>query len=302
LKVIAGLGVFVVGLAIAGAIGLVLAAWGRRPMKRGERWIAHGAMGAVMVAILCFCYALLIEADWLQVSRVEVRTSKLKPGERIRIVQLSDLHVSELTRALRALPERVNAEKPDLVLYTGDSINTASGLPLFREVLSKLNAPMGRYAVKGNHDIWYWLKFDLFGGGVAHELRGGGEPVLVGDGRVALCGAPYGVTGNLEACLRRAPGSAVTVVVYHTPDLVEQLAPLGPDLYVAGHTHGGQVRAPLYGAIVTFSDFGKRYEMGRYQVGRTALYVNRGIGFEPALPRVRFLARPEIAVIDLIGE
>jgi len=79
------------------------------------------------------------------------------------------------------------------------------------------------------------------------------------------------------------------------------LSPLGVDLYLAGHTHGGQVRAPLYGAIVTFSEFGKRYEMGPYRVGGTMLYVNRGIGFEPELPRVRFLARPEVAVIDLIG-
>jgi predicted MPP superfamily phosphohydrolase len=254
----------------------------------------------VAAAALCFAYAFAFEADWLQVTHHEVRTSKLKPGERIRIVHLTDLHVAGSTRALRELPALVNAQHPDLVIYTGDSLNAASGLPEFREVLGKLDAPGGRYAVKGNHDIWYWLHFDLFGGGVATELRGP-EPLVVSGGKVALCGAPYGDTRSVEACLRRAPPEAVSVLAYHTPDLVERVAPLGVELYLAGHTHGGQVRAPLYGAIVTFSDFGKRYEMGLYRVGGTALYVNRGIGFEPTLPRVRFLARPEIAVIDLVG-
>lgn len=83
------------------------------------------------------------------------------------------------------------------------------------------------------------------------------------------------------------------------PDLVEDLT--GADLYLAGHTHGGQVRVPGYGALVTFSRFDKKYEMGRYDVNGTALYVHRGVGFEPGLPKVRFLCRPEIAVFDLVG-
>jgi hypothetical protein len=300
LKIVAGLGLFVFGLAVVGAVGLGLSAAGRRPMRRGERWVAYGAIGAVAVAFLCFLYALFVEADWLQVTHRELRTAKLKPGERIRIVQLSDLHVGNPTRALRELPALVNAQKPDLLVYTGDSLNAAAGLPLFRELLQQLNAPLGRYAVRGNHDTHLWHGADLFGGGVATELRGP-DPLVTADGRVALCGAPFGATRWLATCLGRAPKDAVTVLAYHTPDLVERVAPLGVDLYLAGHTHGGQVRAPLYGAIVTFSEYGKRYEMGPYRVGGTMLYVNRGIGFEPELPRVRFLARPEIAVIDLIG-
>lgn len=92
----------------------------------------------------------------------------------------------------------------------------------------------------------------------------------------------------------------MSLVAYHTPDLVEDLEP-PPDLYLAGHTHGGQVALPFYGALVTFSRFGKKYEAGRSQVGPTTLYVNRGIGFEPSLPRVRFMARPELTLIDLVG-
>jgi predicted MPP superfamily phosphohydrolase len=61
------------------------------------------------------------------------------------------------------------------------------------------------------------------------------------------------------------------------------------------------VALPFYGALVTFSRFDKQYEAGRYQVEHTTLYVNRGIGFEPGLPRVRFFARPELTLIDVVG-
>ena len=119
---------------------------------------------------------------------------------------------------------------------------------------------------------------------------------------MVICGAPYGTALSAYRCLEGIEGDPLKLVAYHTPDLVEDLQAFAPDVYFAGHTHGGQVRFPLYGAVATMSKFDKKYEMGRYQVGPTTLYVSRGIGFEPRpAPRVRFLCRPEIAVIDLIG-
>jgi uncharacterized protein len=70
---------------------------------------------------------------------------------------------------------------------------------------------------------------------------------------------------------------------------------------LAGHTHGGQVRMPFYGALLTMSRFDKKYEMGLHTVSGTSLFVSRGIGFEPRMPRIRFFCRPEIAVIDVVG-
>ena len=74
------------------------------------------------------------------------------------------------------------------------------------------------------------------------------------------------------------------------------------DLYLCGHTHGGQVRLPIIGAVLTSSQLGKRYEMGLYQGGRTHMYVSRGIGLEGlSAPRVRFLAPPEITLVTVQG-
>ena len=66
-------------------------------------------------------------------------------------------------------------------------------------------------------------------------------------------------------------------------------------------THGGQVALPFYGAMLTMSRYDKKYEAGRYEVGKTTLYVNRGIGFEPHFARVRFASRPELTIIDIVG-
>jgi predicted MPP superfamily phosphohydrolase len=82
--------------------------------------------------------------------------------------------------------------------------------------------------------------------------------------------------------------------------MIQEVAERSVDLYCAGHTHGGQIAVPSYGALVTLSRFGKRYEAGLYREKSTTLYVNRGIGMEGGVPRVRFWSRPELTVIDLV--
>ena len=104
-----------------------------------------------------------------------------------------------------------------------------------------------------------------------------------------------------NAAMENVPGDAFSVFLYHFPGLIEDVGDLNIDLYLAGHTHGGQIRLPFYGALVTLSRYGKKYEAGEYAVGDTILYVNRGIGMEGGLaPRVRFLCRPEITVFDIV--
>jgi predicted MPP superfamily phosphohydrolase len=93
-----------------------------------------------------------------------------------------------------------------------------------------------------------------------------------------------------------------TVLLYHTPDLAPQSAQLGIDLQLSGHTHGGQVRLPLFGALVTGSLYGKRFEAGRVQLEQMVLYITRGLGMEGmGAPRVRFLCPPEIILWELSG-
>jgi predicted MPP superfamily phosphohydrolase len=100
-----------------------------------------------------------------------------------------------------------------------------------------------------------------------------------------------------------APNFVPQILLYHAPDLMPEATEKGIDLYLCGHTHGGQVRLPWIGAIWTSSQYGKQYEMGHYHQSRTNLYVSRGIGLEGlSAPRIRFLAPPEITLITLQGK
>jgi predicted MPP superfamily phosphohydrolase len=93
-----------------------------------------------------------------------------------------------------------------------------------------------------------------------------------------------------------------TVLLYHSPDLAPEAAEAGVDLQLSGHTHGGQVRLPFFGAFYAGSLYGKQLECGRYEVNGLTLYVSRGLGLEgKGAPRVRFLCPPEISLWELSG-
>jgi predicted MPP superfamily phosphohydrolase len=90
------------------------------------------------------------------------------------------------------------------------------------------------------------------------------------------------------------------ILLYHTPDLAPEAAQAGIDLQLSGHTHGGQLRLPFYGALYAASLYGKAFESGRRQVGNLTLYVSRGIGMEGGgAPRMRFNCAPEIILWEL---
>lgn len=288
----------VVASAFWGALMMIAARVSGRPQKP-SRW-AKVSFTLVGLGACCFGYALFIEADWLELTRVTIETARWPAGKKLRVAHISDLHVDGQTRSLSRLAQLVREEQIDLLVFTGDSLNTAEGAPLFRSTLGGLPARLGRVAVRGNHDVAYWAKVDLFGGGIATELMSD-APLLLEGGTLAICGAPFWATEGVKSCLSSAPKDAFVLFAYHTPDLIEALE-TRPDLYLAGHTHGGQVAMPIYGALITMSQFDKRYEAGRYEVNGTTLYVNRGIGFEPHMPRVRFFARPELTIIDIVGK
>jgi len=133
------------------------------------------------------------------------------------------------------------------------------------------------------------------------------EPYWLEVTRVRLESAELWVAGIaagdehlVPRALRGVPEGAFVLFLYHAPALVLDLAERKVDLVCCGHTHGGQVALPFYGALVTLSSTGKRFEAGLYRVKETWLYVNRGVGMEGGpVPRVRFCARPEVTVFEL---
>jgi hypothetical protein len=251
------------------------------------------------VTVICMLYGFFVEPNWIETKFVTIHTPKLK-GTSFRIVQISDLHCDTAPRNEDQAVEIIDALTPDLIVVTGDYLNDASGLALLQDTFRRLYAPLGIYAVTGNFEASHWSAFDLFGGTEVHLLNQDTVTLTKGDESISLSGLAIDRTEACRDLLGGLPPERYNVFLYHKPDLIEDVEGLPVDLYLCGHTHGGQVALPGYGALITFSKFGKRYESGRYQVGQTMLYVNRGLGLEPRpAPQVRFWARPEITVFDI---
>ncbi|HEV3122270.1 MAG TPA: metallophosphoesterase [Isosphaeraceae bacterium] len=294
----------VFALAARTLVRLVLERLGRaeRPTKRLVILFRGAILGLAALGLLCVAYGYFVEPNWLDVTHARIATPKLAPGTRpLRIVHISDLHCEAKPRLEEKLPELIARERPDIIVFTGDSLNTREGLPVFRACLTKLATIAPTFVVRGNWDAWYWSDLDLFGGTGARELNGEAVRVTVGGTPLWVAGVAVESEDRIPKVLAAMPPEELQVFLFHYPDEIMQVAEHPVDLYCAGHIHGGQVALPFYGALLTLSKYGKRFEAGLYRVRSTWLYVNRGLGMEggPRAPRVRFCARPEVTVIDV---
>jgi len=257
----------------------------------------HGA--AAVVVAWVGVQAFFIEPTWLEVSHVQIRSARINRPVRIAVV--ADIQTDRVGDYEHEVLHRVAAENPDLILYTGDYIHIADG-PTRRQRLSELrnllrriglDAPLGSYAVGGNIDHNDWpLAFDGLPVEIIAESRG----LDVGDLR--LTGLSMSDSRNTR--LHVAGADRFHVVFGHYPNFAR--GDIQADLLIAGHTHGGQVRLPLIGPLMTLSHVPRSWAAGVTDLGGgRRLVVSRGIGMERLhAPRLRFLCRPEIVIIDLL--
>ncbi len=219
----------------------------------------------------------------------------------VRLAFLTDLHLGPYM-GRQQLTEWVEATallEPDLVVFGGDLVDQmyAGDLSEVVELLPQLASPLGVYAVLGNHDRTKYRKLAPFESALAEA----GVTLLVNEGvqlrpDLYLAGLDDWRTGhpNAERSLAGASAGA-RVMVSHNPDAIPHM-PAGIDLLLAGHTHGGQVRLPLVGPLVTSSEYGRRYAEGWVDAPMPA-FVSRGLGVS-MLP-FRFLCPPELVLLEL---
>lgn len=277
----------------------------RAPIRGWGRWVlASAALGLV-----CMAYGRWVEPRWVEVTRTRVLSSRLPAGHRgVRIVHLSDIHSDPKPLLEPRLAGIIAALAPDLIVFTGDCANSKEGLPVFKQCLRELAKIAPVFVVRGNWDTFHHSDEQRFEGTGAIELDGNHFTLEVAGTPVQLVGAAFQASElAIARALESVSAEGPLVVLYHTPypDVIPPAYAARVDLMCAGHVHGGQVALPFYGALLTLSKYGKRFERGLYPDADGMgfpLYVSRGIGMEGgSVPRVRFCARPEVALIELVA-
>ncbi len=250
--------------------------------------------------------AFYVEPMQLTVGRITVPVPGL--SHPVRIVQLTDIHMEFTTRREQALPGLVASLQPDLIVITGDYLNRSfwhnpESVSDLRELLVQLHAPLGIYSVYGNIDIPSDLD-GLLAGLNIHTLPNDVVRIPELGDHFVIVGLDAHLVGDqikLARLMEQVKPDDFSLLLYHKPDLAYVARDAHVNLYLVGHTHGGQVRLPLFGAVFTNSRYGKTFEMGLYHLGQMTLYVSRGLGMVgDSSPRARFLCPPEVVVVDLV--
>lgn len=280
----------------------------RQPIKMTE-WIGGN--------LARLGYALFVEPTWLEVNRLKINVPGVagSAAPSFRIAQLTDFHFQKRVspRYIERCVATTNAENPHLIALTGDYVHKGSRyVEGIADLLSGLQAPLGVFAVLGNHDhavrnVLAIRRFPKLNRQIAAALERRGVRVLRNELlRVEHGGMKFQISGVDDLWSRQCrPDVALAeldptlphVMLAHHPRTIELLSHHRCDLMLSGHTHGGQIHLNRFGSVM----LGKKmrgYAAGLYQIGERALYVNKGIGYGL---KVRYNRRPEIAIFDLVS-
>lgn len=265
----------------------------------------------ILTIFVFYIYARFVEPNSLIVHYENIKNSLISEDKEIKVLQISDMHISEHfdEKDVRNVVKKINGEQPDLVVFTGDLIDEFNNyenkddLLDVSEILKEIDASYGKYAIYGNHD---------YGGGAEQIYRKimeesgfvilKNEKVILEQQNINIIGMDDSIFGKFEKnkltdCLDE---EMFNVVLSHEPDVIDYLLEYDIDLFLSGHSHGGQVNLPLVNSLPLLA---KKYISGIYSFNnyrQTTLYVNVGLGTSQ-IP-LRFMAPPELSVFVLSNQ
>lgn len=296
-----------------------------KPDLSRKKFISQLAVGIAIVPFFLFIHGIVVNAYNYKVRKVSLKLPNLPSAfDGLKIIQLSDIHSGSFTQTdpVAEAVEKINSMKPDLILFTGDLVNSKSEeFEAFKDIFGKLKAKHGVYAVTGNHDHGDYFPWPNEQARVAdfNRLldmeRDAGWTVLMDEhvkleseeGDIAIIGIQnwsamgrFKQYGDLPKAYKGAESAKVKILLSHDPSHWDaQVRPefSDIDLQLSGHTHGAQFG--VENKLFKWSPAKIFYKQwaGLYQQGKQYLYVNRGFGFIGYPGRVGIL--PEIAEITL---
>lgn len=246
-------------------------------------------------------YAFWVEPYWVKISRINIELpASIKPSRDIKILHLSDFHPEGKVDERKIL-QWAHEENPDLIVLTGDFVESPAMVERVLNFVSRLPS-VKTYAVLGNWE--HWSKIDLKD--YRSRLAERSVTLLVNDAeKVKLAGQDFVIAGvddpgtwydDIQKTLKRTP-PGYRILLSHSPWIMRRPEIREFSLVLAGHCHGGQVRLPFYGPLWLPRGCYRDNYYGLFQYDKTWLYVTAGLG--TSIFPVRFLSRPEIAVILL---
>ena len=269
-------------------------------------FIKRGLATAAFLGCGSAAYAGELERHGVRVAKVPIHLGLATP---LRAALLADIHFDPFYEIgwLDTVFGTVASLSPDLVLLAGDYVTrTTKRFEEFGRIAGSVRPTLGAFASLGNHDQWTdrWSRNgegtrkmqSVFERNGIHLLRNAVTPLPRNPGW-ALAGLDSFWAGRPDCGLfARQPEGTQFISLVHEPDAWDILSDPCIRLQVSGHTHGGQVRAPFYGAL-RLPSWGKKYDAGLFTRGRNHLYVNRGIGTVGIPCRVN--CAPEITLLEL---
>lgn len=269
----------------------------KKEMSR-RRFLALGVTGLAGTLVADTAW---YEPQALQVEQINFPSGSA--GRKLRLVQVSDLHLSSFNSYFTKVAKQINDLEPDLIVLTGDYLEEERNIRGVLSFLKQLKAAHGIYAVQGNWEYWSRLE----GENLRRHFAGVGVKLLIDERadleinglEISILGLDYPSSTDRLINLQRGIGPRrFNLLLSHVPAFAHEQLSEHINLVLSGHTHGGQVRVPLLPPFY-LPRYSGRFVAGFYHVSQhqIPLYVSRGIGTS-ILP-IRFFCRPEVGLFQL---
>jgi predicted MPP superfamily phosphohydrolase len=294
-------------------------------LKRHGVKLGLGLGGLAIAGTGLYLYANKIEPRAYRLERLRLRVGRASVNgaepHSLKILHISDLHLCEPETHKIAFLQSLADEEFDLVFLTGDIFQNHTGLQYATQILKRMPR-LGAYAVLGNHDYYAYNMVNKTIGRVFRRFRTPktrrdvqpwvealelvGFQVLRDESRhlerqsVSIIGIdyPWTTAAKLKSLVRSAPEENLLVALFHLPKKLDMIADCGIDVAFGGHTHGGQIRIPGMGAIITDSELKAKESAGVVRKGNTVFHISRGLGADPR-SNIRMFCPPAATVIEL---
>jgi len=264
----------------------------RKFIKRG----IFASIGLILLDSLWF-EKYVIDWNYFDISNSE--------NDKIKIIQISDLHFHKLRYFHKSIAKKVNSIKPDLIFITGDSVDKKGKLNSLNEFLELIDSPIKKYAITGNWEYWGNVNLaklkKVYSKNNCELLINENRTISIRNREISIIGIDDFVGGNadFEKAVENLKETETNIVLSHCPThrdiITKQKGSLNIDLVLSGHTHGGQI---TFLGVVPFKPQGSGdYLKGWYTESEPKMYISKGIGTS-ILP-IRFGARAEMVEMDI---